>query len=116
MSQTPPLAAYLWLAGAIVAEVLGTTFLQKSAQFTRLWPSLATAVFYITSFYLLSHVLKTMPVGIAYALWSALGVVLTAVIGLLVFGQRLDGPALAGIGLIVLGVAVINLFSKSVAH
>ncbi|SMC90939.1 multidrug efflux SMR transporter [Rhizobium sp. RU36D] len=107
---------YTSLAAAIVFEVIGTTFLQKSEQFSRLGPTAAMVLFYIMSFYLLSHALKGMPLGIAYAMWSGLGIVLTASIGFFVFKQSLDFAAMAGIGLIIAGVLVMNLFSNSVSH
>lgn len=104
------------LLGAIGFEVAGTTLLQKSEQFTRLWPTLGLAACYGMAFYLLSICLRQMPVGIAYAVWSGLGVVLISVIGLVVFKQRLDAPALLGLSMIVGGVVVINLFSKTAGH
>jgi len=104
------------LLTAIVLEVIGTSALQASAQFTRVGPTLLMAVCYVGSFYLLSVVLKTIPVGIAYAIWSGLGIVLIATVGYFRFGQALDAPALVGIGLIVAGVLVVNLFSDTVAH
>jgi small multidrug resistance pump len=112
----PNLPAYAMLLVAILFEVCGTTLLQKSAQFTRLWPSLGVVVCYGASFYFLSLTLASIPVGIAYAIWSALGIVLISAIGYLALGQKLDAPALAGLGLIIAGVLVINLFSKSVSH
>lgn len=104
------------LLGAIGFEVAGTTLLQKSEQFTRLWPALGMAACYGAAFYLLSITLRQMPVGIAYAIWSGLGVVLISVIGTVAFRQRLDLPAIAGLTMIVGGVVVINLFSKTVSH
>ncbi|MEM9709682.1 MAG: SMR family transporter [Pseudomonadota bacterium] len=106
---------YLLLALAITAEVIGTSALQASQQFTRLGPSLIVVLAYGTAFYFLGLTLKTVPVGIAYAVWSGLGMVLIAFIGWLVFGQRLDPAAWLGIGLIIAGVLVLNLFSK-VSH
>jgi len=108
--------AWAALAGAITLEVLGTTCLQLSAQFTRAPYVIGMAICYGISFYLLSMALKTMPVGIAYAVWSGLGVVLITLIGLIAFGQRLDMPAMLGIGLIIVGVVVINLWSGTAAH
>jgi small multidrug resistance pump len=107
---------YLWLVLAIVAETVGTTALQASQQFTRLVPSLLVVAGYGTAFYLLSLVLKIMPVGVVYAVWSGLGVISIAIIGRVVFGQRLDAPALIGIALILAGVLVIHLFSRTAGH
>ena len=104
------------LLGAIALEVAGTTLLQASQQFTRPWPTAGMAVCYGLAFYLLSIALRQMPVGIAYAIWSGLGVVLISVIGLFLFKQKLDLPAIIGLALIIGGVVVINLFSKSVSH
>ncbi|WP_438851050.1 DMT family transporter [Brevundimonas nasdae] len=104
------------LSGAIALEVVGTTLLNQSQQFTRVWPTAGMALCYGLAFYLLSIALKQMPVGIAYAIWSGLGVVAISVIGLVVFKQRLDLPAVIGLTMIVGGVVVINLFSKAVSH
>ncbi len=110
------LFAYLLLALAIVSEVTGSTFLVKSEGFTRLWPSLAVVFFFCIAFYALSQVIKVIPLGIAYAIWAGVGIVLTALIGYFVFKQNLDLPAMLGISLIVAGVLVINLFSTSSGH
>ena len=107
---------YLILFLAIAAETIGTTALQASQQFTRLWPSVLVVIAYVVSFWLLSLTLKTMPVGIVYAIWSGLGIVLIALIGLTVFGQRLDLPAILGMGLILTGILVIHLFSNTAPH
>lgn len=107
---------YSALIAAIALEVVGTTLLQKSQQFTRLWPTLGMAVAYLAAFWLLSFTLRTMPVGIAYAIWSATGIVLISLIGLVFLGQKLDVPAMIGIGLIIAGVLVVNLFSNTVGH
>lgn len=107
---------YLYLGIAIVAEVIATSALKASEGFTRTGPSLVVALGYGTAFYFLSLVLKTVPMGVAYAIWSGVGIVLIAAIGWLLMKQPLDLPALLGIGLIVAGVAVIQLFSKTVAH
>ena len=107
---------YLYLAIAIAAEVVATSALKASEGFTRLGPSLVVAAGYGVAFYFLSLVLKTVPVGVAYAIWSGVGIVLIAIIGWAVLKQPLDAPALVGIGLIVAGVAVIQLFSKAAAH
>ncbi len=104
------------LLGAIAFEVAGTTLLQQSQQFSRLWPTLGMAACYGMAFYLLSICLRQMPVGVAYAIWSGLGVVLISTIGLVMFKQKLDVPAMAGLAMIVGGVVVINLFSKTVGH
>lgn len=109
-------ATWAALLGAIGLEVAGTTLLQKSEQFSRLWPTLGLAACYLAAFYLLSLALRQMPVGIAYAIWSGLGVVAISAIGLVVFKQKLDAPALIGLSMIVGGVVVINLFSKAVSH
>ena len=108
--------AYLYLIVAVIFETVGTSALQASEQFTRPKPLMLMAVCYALSFYLLSLTLRTMPVGIAYALWSGLGIVLIALIGLVWFGQKLDLPAIGGLGLIIGGVVVINMFSRSLAH
>ena len=110
------LNAWLLLALAIVAEVVGTSALKASEGFTRLWPSVMVVAGYGVAFYCLSLVLKSIPVGITYAVWSGLGIVLISLIGWRVFGQALDPPAMIGIGLIIAGVVVINLFSKSMPH
>jgi small multidrug resistance pump len=107
---------YLWLVIAIFAETLGTTALQASQQFTRLWPSLAVVLCYGVSFYFMALALKFMPVGIVYAIWSGLGIVLIAGIGFVLFGQRLDLPAVLGLAMIVGGIVVIHLFSNSTQH
>jgi small multidrug resistance pump len=104
--------SYLYLAIAIVAEVIGTSALKATEGFTRPLPSLVVAVGYSAAFYFLSLALKVIPVGIAYAIWSGVGVALITLIGWLVFRQRLDAPALAGLALIVAGVVLIQ-FSSS---
>lgn len=108
--------AYLHLGVAIVAEVIATSFLKTSAGFTRFWPSVVTVLGYGVAFYFLSLTLATIPTGIAYAIWSGVGIVLISLIGWFAFGQRLDAPALIGIALIMAGVLVINLFSKVAGH
>lgn len=107
---------YAALALAICLEVIGTSFLQKSEQFTKLLPTIGMALCYLVSFYLLTISLKVLPLGIAYAIWSGVGIVLVALIGFAFFGQRLDLPAIIGLGLIVAGVVVVNLFSNTVGH
>lgn len=105
---------WIYLAFAIIAEVVGTSFLKQAEGFTRLWPSVTVIIAYVVAFYFLSLTLKTLPVGIAYAVWAGAGVALIAMVGFVFFGQLLDWPALIGIALIVLGVAVINLFSTAI--
>ncbi len=109
-------AHYLILIAAVIAETVGTTALQASQQFTRLGPSIICVIAYAAAFYLLALALKTIPVGILYAMWSGLGIVFIALIGFLVFNQRLDLPAVLGIGLILLGILVIHLFSNTTTH
>ncbi len=108
--------SWAFLGAAIVAEVVATSALKASEGFSRWLPSLTVVVGYAIAFYFLSLTLRTIPVGVAYAIWSGLGVVLIAAIGWIVFGQKLDLPALVGMGLIVAGVLVMNLFSKATAH
>jgi len=108
--------SYLYLAIAIVAEVIGTSALKAAEGFTRPVPSLVVAVGYGAAFYFLSLALKVIPVGIAYAIWSGVGVALITLIGWVMFKQRLDAPALAGLGLIVAGVVVIQVFSGAGAR
>ena len=107
---------YIYLFLAVLAETIGTTALQASAQFTRLWPSILVVVAYGVSFYLLAMALKFMPVGVVYALWSGLGIIFIAIIGFVVFGQRLDLPAIIGLALIIAGILVINLLSGTTQH
>ena len=107
---------WLILFIAIVAEVIGISALKASAGFTRLWPSIVVVAGYATAFYCLSLTLKTIPVGMAYAIWSGAGIVLVSLIAWLVFKQSLDLPAIVGMGLIVAGVLVIQLFSQTQAH
>ncbi len=114
--MSPTTVAYTYLAIAIICEVIGTTFLVKSEQFTRLVPTLIMGVLYAISFYLLTQTIKTIPLGIAYALWGGLGIVLTSLVGLVFFKQSLDAAAVVGIAMIVGGVVVMNLLSNSVVH
>ncbi|MFK7881315.1 SMR family transporter [Roseobacter sp.] len=107
---------YIYLFLAILAETIGTTALQASQQFSKFWPSVLVVVAYGISFYLLALALKFMPVGIVYAIWSGLGIVFIAIIGFLVFGQRLDLPAVMGLSLIIVGIVIIHVFSKSAVH
>lgn len=112
-SSTMP---YLYLTLAVLAETIGTTALQASQQFSRPLPTVITIVGYGTAFYLLSFALKYFPVGIAYAMWSGMGIVFIAIIGFMVFGQKLDLAAIAGIALILAGILVINLLSGTATH
>jgi small multidrug resistance pump len=107
---------YVYLSLAIVAEVIATSCLKASEQFTRFVPSLIVIVGYGVSFYLLSIVLRTLPVGIVYAMWSGVGIVLVAIVAFVLYRQVLDIPAMLGMALIIAGVATINLFSTSAAH
>lgn len=107
---------YIYLTIAIIAEVIATSALKASAEFTKLGPSLIVALGYSVAFYMLSLCLKDIPVGIAYAVWSGLGIVLITLIAWLLYGQKLDAPALLGLGLIIAGVATIQLFSSATTH
>ncbi|KQI69540.1 transporter [Loktanella sp. 3ANDIMAR09] len=107
---------YLWLIIAIALETIGTMSLQASQQFTRLWPSALCLSTYAASFYFMALALKVMPVGIVYAIWSGLGIVLIAGFSYLIFHQRLDGAAVAGIALIMCGIIVIQVFSDTTTH
>ncbi|MCB8836069.1 multidrug efflux SMR transporter [Aurantimonas sp. VKM B-3413] len=106
----------IYLGIAIVCEIIGTTALKSTAGFTRLTPALVTVVAYVFAFYFLALPLRTLPVGIVYAIWSGTGIVILALIDLLWFRQPIDMAGLAGIALILAGVLVINLFSHSVGH
>lgn len=110
------MSAWLFLLLATVAEVVATSALKATEGFTKLGPSLIVVVGYAVAFYFLSLSLKQIPIGIAYAVWAGLGIVLIALIGWVVYGQKLDLPAVIGMSLILLGVLVINLFSKTTAH
>jgi small multidrug resistance pump len=103
---------YVYLSIAIVAEVLGTSALKAADGFTKLGPGILAVVSYGVAFYCLSFVLRTVPMGTAYAIWSGAGIALISIIGLVFFKQSLDLPAVIGITLIVAGVAILNLFSK----
>ena len=107
---------YLYLAIAIVSEVIGTSALKATDGFTRLVPSTIVVVGYGAAFYFLSLVLKSIPVGVAYAIWAGLGIVLVALVAAVIFKQVPDVPAIIGMMLIVSGVVVINVFSKTVIH
>lgn len=107
---------YLYLFAAILCEVIATSALKASDEFSRLWPSVLVLVGYGLAFYFLSLTLRTIPVGIAYAVWSGIGIVLIALVGWIFYRQSLDLPAILGIGLILAGVLVINLFSRTAGH
>ncbi|AQW98866.1 DMT family transporter [Elizabethkingia anophelis] len=107
---------YIYLFSAIIFEAVATSTLKSSEQFTKLIPSIITIVGYAGAFYFLSLSLKQIPVGIAYALWSAIGIVLIAVVGALVYKQIPDLPAIIGFIFIITGVVIINLFSKMSSH
>lgn len=107
---------YLYLLIAVLFETFGSTCLQASQQFTRLWPSLGVLAGFAGAFWFFTLVLKVLPLGITYALWSGVGMVLITASGWLIFGQKLDLAALAGIGLIIAGIIVINLFSSASTH
>ena len=104
---------WIFLLVAVASEVVGTSFLKASEGFTKLGPSLAVVVGYSLSFYFLSLTLKVLPVGIAYAVWSGLGIVFISLIGRYIFGQQLDWPAIIGITLILAGVLIMQLFSAT---
>ena len=106
----------IYLAIAIVAEVIATSALKASESFSKPLPVAITVIGYAVAFYFLALTLRTIPVGIAYAVWSGLGIVLISLVGVLWFRQSLDTPAIIGLTLIVAGVVVINTFSNSVAH
>lgn len=101
---------------AILCEVIGTSFLKQTQQFTKPVPTIIFIVFLTLSFYLLSHALKGIPIGIAYAIWSAAGIVIISLIGYFVYKESLDLPAILGIAFIVVGVIIINVFSNSATH
>jgi small multidrug resistance pump len=107
---------WIFLGVAIVSEVIATSALKATEDFTRLWPSLIVVVGYAFAFYFLTLTLRTIPLGIAYAIWSGVGVALIALVGWVLYKQTLDVPAFIGIALIVAGVVVLNVFSKAVPH
>jgi small multidrug resistance pump len=107
---------WLFLSVAIVAEVIATSALKASDGFNKPWPSLLVVAGYGAAFFFLSLTLRTIPVGIAYAVWSGVGVVLITLVAWLLYGQRLDAAAIVGMSLIVAGVVVLNVFSKASAH
>ena len=108
--------SYVYLAIAIIAEVIATSSLKASAEFSRLWPSLLVVLGYATAFYCMTLALRAIPLGITYAIWSGLGIVRITLVGVVVYDEKLDVPAAIGMGLIITGVVVINLFSKTAGH
>jgi small multidrug resistance pump len=108
--------AYLYLAIAILAEVIGTSALKASREFTSLIPSLIVVVGYGVAFYFMTLALRSIPIGITYAVWSGIGIVLIALVGAFLYEEIPDLPAMIGMGLIITGVAVIHVFSKTVSH
>ncbi len=108
--------AYLYLSIAIVAEVAATSALKASAEFTKLVPSLIVVTGYIVAFYFMTLVLRYIPVGITYAVWAGVGIVLVVIVGAILYGQIPDIPAVIGMGLIISGVVVIHVFSRTVGH
>jgi|SRR5690554_757384 small multidrug resistance pump len=107
---------WLALSIAVLAEVVATTSLKATAEFTRFWPSVLVVSGYLVAFYFMTISLRTLSVGIMYAIWAGAGIVLVSIAGWFVYRQNLDAPAIIGIGLIVSGVIIINLFSKSIVH
>ena len=108
--------AYLYLAIAIMAEVIASSALKASEEFTKLYPSLIVVIGYGVAFYFMTLVLRTIPIGITYAIWSGLGIVLVTIIGIVLYKETPDIPAIIGMGLIISGVVVIHVFSGSVKH
>ena len=107
---------YIYFAAAIVSEVVATSALKASEQFTKLTPSLIVIIGYCISFYLVTLVLRTIPVGITYAIWAGVGIVLVALVGAILYKQIPDIPAVIGMGLIIAGVVIINVYSKTFGH
>lgn len=107
---------WVFLLLAITGEIIGTSALKSVEGFTKIVPSVISIIGYAIAFYFLSLTLKEIPVGVAYALWSAIGIVLVTVVGYFLYGQKLDAPAMIGMGFIIVGVVIMNLFSKSVSH
>ncbi len=106
---------YFYLALAVISETIATSALKATEEFTRFWPSMVVLVGYSIAFYMMTIVMRTLPVGITYAIWSGVGIVLVSLIGFVWYKQTLDLPGVIGIVLIIAGVAVIHLFSKSAA-
>ena len=114
--SSPMQPAYFYLLLAILAETIGTMALQASQQFTRIGPSIIVVITYALSFYLLAITLKTMNLGIVYAIWSGLGIVFIAALAYLIYGQKLDLPAILGLSMILGGIVIIHLFSNTASH
>jgi small multidrug resistance pump len=108
--------SWLLLFLAVVFEVVGTSAIKQSAGFTKFWPSVAVGVCFLMAFYLLTFALKILPIGVVYAVWSGMGIVLISVIGHWFFNERLDTPAVIGVSFILAGVLIMQIFSKAVAH
>ena len=109
-------ASYVYLIAAIVAEVIGTTALKASEQLTKTIPTMITVAALATAFFMLSHAIRTIPIGIAYAVWSGVGIILITMAGAVIYKQIPDFAAVLGMGMIVAGVAIIHVYSKSFAH
>lgn len=107
---------YLYLVIAISAEVVATSSLKATEQFSRLWPSIVVIAGYLISFYFLTLTLRILPIGITYAVWSGLGIVLVSIVAIFLYNQVLDVPAVIGMALIIAGVFILNVFSKTVVH
>ena len=107
---------WIFLSIAIVSEVIATSALKAADGFSRLGPSLIVVIGYASAFYFLSLTLRSIPVGVAYAVWSGVGIVLVAIIGWFLYGQKLDAPAILGMALIIMGIVVLNVFSKMSPH
>ncbi|KVV14569.1 multidrug efflux SMR transporter [Flavobacterium sp. TAB 87] len=107
---------FLFLGIAIICEIIATTALKKSAEFTKLLPTVITIIGYFGAFYFLSFAIRTIPVGIAYAIWSGVGIVLITIVGAIFFKQIPDLPAIIGLAFIIVGVIILNLFSKTTVH
>jgi small multidrug resistance pump len=107
---------YVYLAIAVIAEGAATSALKASEEFTKLVPSLIVVIGYGVAFYLMTLILRTIPIGITYAMWSGLGIVLVALVGIILYQEVPDVPAILGMGLIIAGVVIINVFSKTINH
>ena len=107
---------FIFLMLAVVAETIGTSLLLPSQQFTKFWPTVGLLAAYAISFYMLAIAVQVIPVGILYAIWSGLGIVLISAIAFFLFGQKLDMPALIGMAMILAGILVIHLFSETATH